>query len=562
MTNIKFFALGGLGEIGKNMYVLEVGEKIFVFDCGSITPMSQVFGYDSIMAGYQYLIENQDRIQGIFLTHFKPKAMGGFPRIIKDLKVPFYASRFTIKAIENRYLSNEEKEDVNFQHIGRNHSLDFDDVKMEFFIVSNSVPDALGIAVKVNVGEDDNPIYKNIVYLPDFDFDQNKKGRYRTDFKTLNRIADEGVFILLSPSTGAAKTGHITTDGNLKNGLHKLMSHEGRTFIIMNADNVTGMLEVIDAADNQRRKVTIIGAKARSLVELSMSLGYTPEYEETYLAKSKLNDEYRNSPNTVVIIAGEETEQFFALQRIATFQDPKYFLKASDNVVFLLETPKKFEKVLANSWDNIWLDNANLIEFDISLMPDPMCGAEDLKLLYSLLSPEYIIPISGDYRMLKAQKSIALDYGFDYDKIIFLENGVFAKFEGNEYIDDFDSIETQEIMFGEESDSDINDYVAREREALTQEGFVIISGLINLKEREICGDIDLISQGFMPKEEQDSLIPKLNEKFKQIVNEHLRLKKIDFKELRSNLKIELSKEIQKITKKRPTLIPVIIDVSV
>jgi len=562
MASFKFFALGGLGEVGKNMYVLEIDQSIFVLDTGSSTPTSQVYGYDSVIPDFKYLIENKDRIVGIFLSHFKQKATGGFLRIVKDLKAPFYASKFTIEAIKTRYLSqldDDELKDLKFVEIKGGQTIENKNgTSFTFFNVASSVPDTLGASFRVKIKDE----FKNIVYLPDFNFDQNVEPHFRTDFRTINKIAKEGVIALLSPSTGAATNGHSTTDGKLDSVLHKLMAHEGRTYLLMNGENISGILQVLDAVDFQRRKCTIIGQKARSLVELSMKLGYCKDYKDSYLPKTVLNDENRNDPNTVVIIAGEQTEEYFALQRIASFQDPHYILKPTDNVAFLVNTPKKFEKILANCWDYIWMNNANLIEFDNKLMPEVICCSEDLKLLYALLSPEFIVPICGDYRMLKAQKNIALDFGYDSEHIVDLDNGIIATVtDDGQYEKEIDGIETGDLLFGEEEDTDINDFVAREREALTQEGFVIMSGMISIKDRELVGEVKYVSSGFLPEFGQEEIIQQLKVRFKAIVDNHLGNKKVDYKELRLDLKNELSKFILKETKKKPVFIPVIIDVT-
>ena len=194
-------------------------------------------------------------------------------------------------------------------------------------------------------------------------------------------------------------------------------------------------------------------------------------------------------------------------------------------------------------------------------MPNPSAGAEDLKLFYSLLSPEFIIPISGDYRMLKAQDDIAIHYGYKRDKVLKIDNGVIIEYDGESINYSEESIETKEILFGNAVDSDINDFVAREREALTKEGFLVISGMINLKERKLHGDIQINSSGFLPEFGQASEYESIKETFKEIVHNHLKMKKVDYKELRQELKNELSKKILKDTKKRPILIPVIIDIS-
>ena len=566
MTKIRFFALGGLGESGKNMYVLEINDKIFVLDCGSASPIIQDYGYDSIIPNVSYLIENKDRVVGVFISHFRQKASGGFIRVAKDLKVPYYGSAFTITAIKKRYIDNmddkKEAKKLDLRCINTWDELEFDDVIVKCFTLSSCTPDTFGYAFKVNVSDDeDKPLYKNLVYLPDFNFDQNIKGHFRIDFKSIDHIAYEGVLAMFTPSSGAPKIGHITTDGKLKLALQKVLAHKGRTYIMMDAENVSGMVQVLDAVKYQKRQATIIGSKARNTVELAMEMGYTQDYGESYITKSKLNDEIRNSEKTVVILGGEQVEEYLALERIATFTDPHYTLKPTDNVLFLVDTPKKYEKMLARSWDNIAMDNANLIEFDTKLMPETLCGAEDLKLLYSLMSPKYIIPIEGDYRMCKAQAEIASDFGFEDDRIIQIEDGDIIEFQNQTCLGVTDKIETNDILFGFEAEQDINDYVARERQSLTSEGFLVVSGMINLRERKQVGSVEMTYYGFLPEYGQDEIKDSIKAKFNEIVEYHLSMKKVDYKELRLDLKNEISKVIMKEAKKKPTLIPVIIDIS-
>lgn len=569
MSKFKFFPFGGIGEIGQNMYVLEINDKIFVLDCGSSQPLAAVSGYDFAVPNYDYLLNNIGRVKGVFITHFSQKSSGGFSRVTRDLKVPYYGSEFTIQAIKERLLPNmadDYKEGITLNVVNTDEEIVFDDVRVEFFSLTSSAPDTFGIAIKINVAEDgQEPVYKSIVYLPDFDFDMNYKGHFKTDFKTLNKISDDGILLLLSPSTGAPKLGHVTTDGKLDIMLHKIVSHEGRLFVVMDAENVSGMLEVIKASAYQKRRVTIIGNKARTLVELAMKLGYTDKYEDYYMPKQVLNDEKRNSANSVIIIAGEQTEEFHKIGEISMFTDKHYLLNQNDNVIFLVDTPKKYEKILADVWNNILFINATLLDFDINLMPTPVCGSEDLKLLYSLLSPEYIIPISGDYRMIKAQANLVKEYGFTQDQIIEMDVEDVATFENGKFV----SVEKSEqaknrkdYLFSVDTDSDINDLVAGERDALTREGFIIVSGMINLRERETYGKVDIITSGFLPEYGQEDEFEKLKAEFLDIVNTHLRLKKVDFKELRLEIKNSLSKIIFKDTRKKPVLIPVIIDVSI
>lgn len=563
MGNFKFFALGGLGEVGKNMYVFETEHDLYILDIGSKTPPTEVNGYDSLVSDYTYVLEHLDKLRGVFISKFGEKSSRAFLRVIRDLKVPFYGSPFTIEAIKRRYMpfADEEDKDVDFRVMHHEEILEFEDSKIEAFGVTTSVPDSYGFAIKINTGDEENPSWKNCVYLPDCDLDQNMWGHFRTDFKSITRIADEGVLVYFSSSSGAGKVGHITTDGSLDLALRKIMAQEGRTYLLMDAENISGILQVIDAAYVQKRRVTIIGHKARFLVELAMELNYTRVNKNLYMPKEVLDDEKRNADDAVVIIAGDQLDTFHFMEGIATFQDKHYRLKRTDNVAILLDTPKKFEKELAITWNNIWFNNAKILDFDINLMPVPMAGAEDLKLLYSLFSPEYVVPISGDYRMLKAQNDLLYDFGFKKENVIIIDNGDVVEYKDGSIRVTDDPVPTKEILFGNAADSDINDFVAREREALTKEGFVVISGMINLKERELYGNIEIVTSGFLPEYGQEEEFEGLKETFKDIVKEHLRMRKVDYKDLRQELKNELSKKILKDTKKRPILIPVIIDIS-
>ena len=560
MENIKFFALGGLGEVGKNMYVIEYKEKIFVFECGSAEPLNDVDGYDSIIADYSYLLKNIDRVQGVFLTRFGERSTGAFLRIIKDLKVPYFGGAFTIEAIKRRYLT-ESNEEVDFRIVEAGNKLYFDDIELDIFALTSNMPDTIGVAMMVNVSGDDKPEYKSVVFLPDFCFDQNIWGHFKTNFKHIAEIAAKGTLALLCPSFGATKIGHVTTDGKLDMALRKIMSQKGRIFALMDAENVSGILQVIDAIYYQGRHVTIIGYKARRLVELAMELGYTRINNELYLKKETLNDEKRNSDESVIIIAGDQTDPYKSMQAIASYTDKHYALKPDDNIVLLLEVPKKYEKELAKTWNYVWFIEANIIDFDSKLIPISCAGSEDLKLIYSIFQPDYLIPISGDYRMIQAQRDLALDYGFKPDKVIDLNNGEVLILNNDGYTFASEKIETKEILFGIELESDINNYVARERESLAQEGFCIVTGMINLKEREICEECEIETFGFVPEISSTDVYNDIRSKFNEVVQEYLRLKKVDYRELRQELKIQLAKTILRVTKKRPVLIPVIIDVS-
>ena len=573
MVNYKFFALGGLGEVGKNMYVFETDKDLYLIDIGSEKPSSDVNGFDALVPDFTYITEHIDKLRGVFISRFGEKTTGAFHKIIRDLKVPFYASKFTIEAINRRYINNKENKDredfnaddyknIDFKVMEPNEVFEFEDSKIEAFKITTSVPDSFGFAIKIDVSEEgEEPNYKNCVYLPDCDLDQNVWGHFKTELNALAKIADEGVVCLFSASTGAPKMGHVTTDGNLDLALRKLMAQDGRMFLLMDAENTSGILQVIDAAYVQKRHVTIVGHKARDLVELAMELKYTRINQNLYMKKEVLTDEKRNAKDSVIILAGERDDPFNFMSSIARFEDKHFRIKNGDNVVLLLDVPKKYEKKLARIWNEVLFNNVKLVDFDVNLIPVPMLGAEDLKIMYNLFSPKYIIPITGDFRMLKAQERIALDYGYKRENIISIENGDVATFRNTDFVNKDEKIETKEILFGMEVDSDINDFVAREREALTNEGFVVISGMINLKERTFHGDVEIESSGFLSRYGQEEEFESIKKAFKDIVMAHLRQRKVDYKELRQELKNELSKKILKDTKKRPILIPVVVDIS-
>lgn len=566
MSKIRFFALGGQNELGKNMFVLEIGEKIFVFEAGASSPLSQSLEYDQVLPSIKYLLENLERVQGIFLSHFHDSVCGALLKIIGEAKIPFYGSKFTIEAIEKRYLvsiTTEEKANTDLRAVGENEVINFNGIDIQFFSVTNNVPGTIGFAVKVDISEEnDGSDIKNIVFFPECNFDENLDRGYKNNYKALAKIAEEGVLVFLSPSTGANRPGHITTDEKLDMSLQKVMSQEGRLYVLMHANNVAGMIKVIKAAASQERHVTIIGGKARILVELAAEQGYSVLPDNgLYMCKSELDDEKRNSDNTVVIISGEGSEPLVALQKIALREDKHYKLLNTDNVVILTEFQKKYEKILAKTWDMIWTTNSNLIDFDAKLIPKTIAGSEDIKLMYSMLNPKYVIPINGETVMLKDQRRIALDYGYDENHVIEIDNCQIIEFNNGEYAGIVDSFKPEETYFSSILDTEISNQVAAEKNAMAKEGFIVISGMINLKEREVYGDIQTVFYGFLPKISKDIIIQKMKDIFISEVEKHLKMKKIDYKTLRGDIREKISDMIKEDVKKKPVIITVIVDIS-
>ena len=417
MSKIKFFALGGLGENGKNMYCLDINNKIFILDAGLKYPSHELFGVDSIVPDFDYLEENVDRIVGIFLSHGHEDHIGAVPKLLKTVKVPIYASYFTLALLKD--LITDQGLNVNdykFNQVTCDKTEKFGNIGVDFYRVTHSIPESLGIAISTPDGV--------IVYAPDFTFDQNVSGAYKTDFLKLSSIAGKKVLALLVESLGAERVGKTHSSDALEYALNQAFyKAEDRIIVSAFSTDLMRIQKIIDISLKYDKNIVIIGRKTQRTVDIAVNLGYLKIPKDKLTNLRFIDDKNKNElKDSVILVSGDRHEPFYMLQRMVKKLDRLIHIRKSDSIILMTPPVPGTEKIAARTLDILYRFDTNVIKIDKNILPPAHASSEEIKLLINILQPEYIIPVVGEYRHQYALKKLCYQLGYTEDKVFSLDN--------------------------------------------------------------------------------------------------------------------------------------------
>lgn len=554
MSEIRFFALGGLGENGKNMYVVDVDRQYFILDAGLKYPTQELYGVDEIIPNYKMLINIKDRIKGIFLTHAHEDHIGALPHILNELNVPVYATPFTMEVVKDSLIEkNYDLSKLTLHTIDSNTIIRSGNVKVTFFSTTHSIPESIGIAIHTIDGV--------IVYTSDFTFVQNKDPKYQTDFKKINELAQKKVIALLPESLGST----LIQDGGIHDALtHKINSvyanAEGRIIVSLFSSDLLKIQRIIDISLIHHKKIAIIGRKAQRIVDIAIEKGYLQIPSDALTTLRYIDDKNKNdSKDLVCLVTGNRHEPFFMLQRMCKKQDRLIHINDKDTILIMTPPVPGTEKMAARTLDVLYRSDATVKQIPNRLLTSSHATSEEIKMMINLLSPQYIIPTIGEYRHQYGVKQIAESIGYQEDKIIILDNGDVAFFkEGELSYTSKGDIKTGDILIDGTAIGDVNQFVMRDREMLADDGVLLIIANIDPKKKKVLGDVEIVSRGFVYVQEAQEVINELKNIFFTTVDKHLKGKYINWNDLKQDIKEESTKYIQQVTKRKPITIPVII----
>lgn len=554
MSKIKFLSLGGLGEKGKNMFVLEIDERIFILDAGLKYPSVELYGVDSVIPDISYLIKNKEHVQGIFLSHCHEEHIGAIPELLKNLDVGVFGTHFTISLVEE--VLNEAGMNISnhrLYRINQDKILKFGNLTVEFFNISHSVPESVGIAIKTNDG--------TIVYAPDFTFTTNVDKRYSTNFVKIASIAQNGVLALMSESLGTSNLDRVSNDYLMNYRVNEVLQRKGRVIFSMFSSDLDRVQKVVNLCVNQNRKIAIIGRKVQKIINVAMNSDYLKVPQENlvnlrYLDENNSNDD----ENLAVIVTGLRHEPYYMLQRMARGQDRLIQINENDNVVIIAPPVIGTERMEAKTLDVLYKQGARVTMLKKGVLRSYHADSEDLKMLYDILNPKYIIPIVGEFRHQFKQKEVALEAGYDENKIIILENGQVAEFIDGELKSTNSKVPVGDVLVDGSIIGDINEVVLKDREMLSSDGVLIAAIHIDARTREILATPKFVSKGFVSKAPFDEISKELEENVYKVINNYFKKKYIDWNDLKTDLKDSLNKTIYTLTKKNPIIIPNVIDI--
>ncbi len=519
-------------------------------------PSGDLLGVDAVVPDISYLDARKDDIIGIFLSHAHDNHIGALPMVLAHIQTKIYGTAFTIEVARDLLADNKMNHyDYDFEVVKYNNIIKFDDFAVEFFPTTHSIPLSAGIVVYTEDGA--------IVYATDFTFDQNVTTYFKTDFRKLAKISDYGVLALLCESNGASHVGHSNTNSNLKKLLRNTFEKAtNRVIVGMYSTELSNIQLVIDEALQANKKIAIIGRKAQRLVNIGERMGYIQVPDDRFVNLKFIDGENDNDFEDVVyLVTGDRHEPFFMLQRMAKKYDRLVHLNEKDTVIFMCQPSIGTEKIAAKTYDELTKASIEMIKIDEKLMSNFHASSEDIKLMYSLLSPTYIIPVSGEYRHLLAQYELALEYGYQDDKIFMLDNGEVISFIKGVKDNFHDMVDNGSVMVDGTYETDINDKVIKERELLSQDGFLLVIANINVAQKKMLNKPEIVSRGFMYMKDNEEIVKEIEIIYELESKKQFAKGNIDWKEYKDNVRYQIQRYLFNKTKRKPIVIPVIIDTS-
>jgi len=554
VSEIRFFALGGLGENGKNMYVVDIDRQYFILDAGLKYPTQELYGVDEIIPNYKMFMNIKDRVKGIFLSHAHEDHIGALPHILKDLNVPIYATPFTMEVVKDSL--KEKNFDLNkltLNTIDQNSIIRIGNVKITFFSTTHSIPESVGIALHTVDGV--------IVYTSDFTFAQYSDPNYQTDFPKINDLAQKNVIALLVESLGST----LIQDGGIYNALtHKINSvyanAEGRIIVSLFSSDLQKIQRIVDISLNHHKKIAIIGRRAQRIVDIAIEKGYLVIPKEALVNLKFIDEKNKNDANNLVcLVTGNRHEPFYMLQRMCRKQDRLIHISENDTILLMTSPVPGTEKMAARTLDILYRSDANIEVVDKRLLASNHATAEEIKMMINLLRPKYIIPTIGEYRHQYGVKQLALQMNYKEDQIFLLDNGDAVNLsKGKEPFVSRNEIKTSEILIDGTAVGDVNDFVMRDRELLAADGVLLIIANINAKQKKVLGEPKIVSKGFVHLNENESMIDEIRAIFDKVTDKHLKGKYINWNEYKLQIRDEVSKYVYQTARRRPITIPVII----
>ncbi len=553
MSKINFFALGGIQENGKNLYVLDIDDKLFILDCGLKYPTSELYGIDIIVNDLSYLEENKDRIQGLFLSHAHDDHIGGVSHLlrVKDIKV--YGSKFTLAVLKEKLAEDDfEPKEEQFVVVSPKTALLFDDITVRFFEVSHNIPESYGIAVKTPDGY--------LIYTSNYNFDQNSKINYAHMIRSLAVFAKDGVLALFTESLGANNEQSRGTILEFKLRITNLISQsKNRIIFSLFSSDILKIQQICDIAIAHNKKIAIIGRKTQKIVNQAITLGYLNIPDENFANLRYIDEKNKNNDkDLVVLVTGERHEPYFMLQRMTKGIDRLIHLEPTDTVVILTNPYLGTEKMAARTLDIIYHVTSNVKEFSQSLLPQINANREEIKQMINILKPRYIVPVIGEYRHQYALRIVANCIGYPDDRVIILDNGDILSFENGKYVGITGEVPSNEVLIDGKAFKDVGDVVMRDRELLAKDGVILVTANINPKTKTVILGPEVVTKGFMFSTENDNIITKIKELFYLVSIKYLASKFINWSEFKTGLKNEISHFIYKEMKRSPIIIPVLI----
>ena len=551
VSKLKVIPLGGLGEIGKNITAIEYENDIIVIDGGLSFPDEDMYGVDLLIPDVSYLLDNKEKVKGMFITHGHEDHIGAIPYILKQINMPLYATKLTIGLIENKLKEHNIEDICILNRVEDKQSVMVGNFKVEFISVTHSIADACALAIHTPVG--------TILHTGDFKVDYTPIDGRRMDLETISKIGKKGVLLLLADSTNVERRGHSLSEKTIGETLNRIFSGAtGRVIVATFASNIHRMQQIVNASVTNNRKVIFSGRSMVNISEVAIELGYLNIPEGYKIEIDELGN-YSNEQITI-ITTGSQGEPMAGLARIAF--DTHNKIKIANNDLFIISASPipGNDKLISRVINQLYKKGADVIYEDLEdVHVSGHAYQEELKLIHSLVHPKYFMPVHGEYRHLIHHKDLAVKLGMKKENVFILENGDVlqltkrsAKKEGKVRVG---TVFVDGIGVG-----DVGNIVLRDRKYLAENGMMTIVIAIDRDSLSITAGPDIITRGFIYAREASDLIDEIKDIARNEVEQCLESEILEWSVIKSRVKKSVDRHLYSKLKRGTSIFPIIVEV--
>lgn len=539
-----------MGEIGKNMYLVEVDKDIFIIDAGLMFPEEEMLGIDNVIPDISYLTDNKDRVKAVFLTHGHEDHIGSLSYLLQQMDVPVYGTKLTLALANSKLKEQDYNGKTNFIEVDSETIVEMDSVSVSFFRTNHSIPDSVGVCIHTSEGI--------IVYTGDFKFDQGATKLYRPEIGRMAAIGDQGVLFLLSDSTEAERPGYTTSEVIVEQETsHSFYNAPGRIIAACFASDIIRIQHIFNAAAENHRKVAVVGKSLERIYHIALDLGYLEVDEDLIIPVSKIK-EYQDR-EIIVLMTGSQGEPIEALQKMAKQTHKLVNIQPNDSVLIAASPLNGSELFFSKTVDMLFKAGANVITGKRNIHISSHGSQEELKFMINLMKPKYLIPVHGEYRMLKAHRKIALECGLSDGQIIIPELGEAVEIkEGKLTLSG--KVPSGNILIDGSGVGDVGNIVLRDRRLLSQDGILIVVVTLTRHDKRIAAGPEIISRGFVYVRESEKLMDDSTKLVRGIVERNISKGSFEWASLKQEIRDELNRYLFEKTKRRPMILPIIMEI--
>ena len=548
---LKVIPLGGLGEIGKNMTAIEYDDELIVIDCGIAFPDEDMYGVDLIIPDISYLIENESKLKGIFITHGHEDHIGAIPFILIQVNIPIYGTRLTIGLIENKLKEHGLLATTSLNIIKPRESAKFNHLEVEFIRNTHSIADSCSLAIHTPVGI--------IFHTGDFKVDLTPIDNEPMDFERISELAKEGILLLMSDSTNVERKGYTMSERAISETFTKLFEHAtGRIIVATFASNIHRMQQIIDASKRYNRKVAFSGRSMENISKVATELGYLHIDDDQLVNIHNINSVADDE--LTLIVTGSQGEPMGALARIAFSNHRHIKLKPNDLFIISASPIPGNDKLIGRVINELYRKGCNVIYKDLEAVHvSGHACQEELKLILRLTHPKFFMPVHGEYRHLVHHKNLAEKVGIPKDNIVVLSTGQVLELTPHS-AEVNGRVRTGAIFVDGIGVGDVGNVVLRDRRMLAEGGMLIVVATIDKESKTLVSEPYIVTRGFVYVKESEDLMNEVKQITQTEIEMLLENETNEILVMKNRIKKALERYLYEKTKRRPSIFPIIMEV--